>query len=63
MVGTTKMWFAWLLGGLEYAWVAKDGLLPYTKRETNDYPSFMSLAVNQANEFIDKSPVDKINSL
>jgi len=32
------MWLVWLLGGLEYAWVATGGLIAYT--QLRDVPSF-----------------------
>jgi hypothetical protein len=38
MEGTKKMWLVWLLGGLEYAWVATGGLIAYT--QLRDVPSF-----------------------
>jgi hypothetical protein len=65
MEGTKKMWLVWLLGGLEYAWVATDGLIAYSRLE--EVPSFMSpewkKAVNEANNLIKKSTKDKLNYL
>jgi hypothetical protein len=66
IVGTTKMWCALLFGGHEYTWVATGGLIAYTRRETNDVPSFMShipewnMAVDEANKLINKSTKDKM---
>ena len=53
-----------LFGGLEYTWVATDGLIAYSRLEEEEVPSFMSPewknAVNEANKLIKKSTKIKL---